>query len=363
MRLNPTTLADLSVLVLNEHWHGNTGLSAFDAMLRLGVRVSSISEEDFIPSHWRSKSLRVLARALNRFTVDEFNEALLRDVRQLKPQLFFAVKGTFVRSDTLRAIKEMGTRAYCFFPDISSFSHGRYLAESILHYDWIFTTKSFGPADLQRQLGISTSSYLPHAYDLRIHRPWAVTPKLMRQFGCDVSFIGAWSPKKERILEELVNRWPEIDFKLWGNSWDRMRRGSPLRRYSQMYAVTGTAYAAAICCTKVNLALLREAMDVSSSGDRITSRTFHIPACGGFMLHERTDDLLQYFVEGESCECFDGIDELVTKLKVLLSDGERRARVAAAGKRVVEAGHSWDHRATTILEHFVEHHGGGMPLP
>jgi hypothetical protein len=56
------------------------------------------------------------------------------------------------------------------------------------------------------------------------------------------------------------------------------------------------------------------------SGDRITSRSFHIPACGGFLLHERTDDLLQIFTEGVNCVCFDGTDELASQVEMLLND-------------------------------------------
>lgn len=70
------------------------------------------------------------------------------------------------------------------------------------------------------------------------------------------------------------------------------------------------------------------------------------------MLHERTSDLLAIFKEGESCVCFDDPDELVTKVDELLADDSRRKAIADCGRRVVNAGHSWDHRARTILEHY-----------
>ena len=36
----------------------------------------------------------------------------------------------------------------------------------------------------------------------------------------------------------------------------------------------------------------------SSEGDRTTTRTFEIPASGGFMLHERNEEVLSLYREG-----------------------------------------------------------------
>ena len=85
--------------------------------------------------------------------------------------------------------------------------------------------------------------------------------------------------------------------------------------------VVGLSFATAISCSKINLGLLSERVSGASSGDLITSRTFHIPACGGLLLHERTPDLLQVFREGESCACFDGADEMIDKIDALLAAG------------------------------------------
>jgi spore maturation protein CgeB len=347
--------AGLRVLVLRESWIGNTGLSAFDAMVRLGVCASSIPEPDFIPIAWRSSLLRGVRRLVRPVAVAELNAALLAEARFFRPDLFLAVKGAFLRAETLRVLKRSGTTVYCYYPDVSMLAHGPYLPECLPEYDWIFTTKSFGPADLQSHFGITRSSYLPHAYDPRVHRPRAAIAPPLRQFECDISFVGSWSPKKELILSAVVARRPALNLKVWGAAWHRVRADSPLRPFLQLEIVPGALYAAVVSSSKINLGLLSEARSGASSGDRITSRTFHIPAVGGAMLHERTDDLLQYFVEGESCECFGDVDELVDKLDRLLADAPRRNRIAVAGQRVVEAAHSWDHRAATILDHLLQH--------
>ena len=126
----------------------------------------------------------------------------------------------------------------------------------------------------------------------------------------------------------------------------------------------GTAYGTAICCSKIDLALLIEAQPGAPSGDRITSRTFHIPACGGLMLHERTAELLEIFREDESCACFEGIEELATKISELLDDDAKRERIAECGREVVMRGHSWDHRVQTVLDHYRQMSDAGRnPRP
>jgi spore maturation protein CgeB len=217
-------------------------------------------------------------------------------------------------------------------------------------YDWIFTTKSFGPRDLKEHLGVEKSSYLPHAFDPGVHRPRSLKAEDVVQFGCDVSFIGKFSPAKAGILEELARRRPGLQFKVWGKHWERLAPDSPLRKHVMFCAATGVEYATAISASRINLGLLQEAIPGASSGDQITSRTFHIPACGGLMLHERTDDLLKIFREDENCVCFSGIEELVKKIDSLLGDKDACVRIAARGRELVEQGHSWDDRARTILD-------------
>jgi len=352
--------ADLRVLVLREDWIGCTGLSAFNALLRLHVKASSIIEGDYIPLAWKSMPLKVLGRLLRPITVREFNRILMNQVKVSKPDLFLVFKGPFVTADALRAIKESGTVCYCYYPDVSTTSHGPYLPIALPEHDWIFTTKSFGARDLQQLYGIERVSYLPHAFDPMVHNPQALSSKDIAEYGCEVSFIGGWSRKKQRILEDLVMRRSGLRLRVWGNRWENLPQASPLRPFVAFRAITGFAYATAISCSKVNLGLLDEGPPGALSGDKITSRSFHIPGCGGLLLHERTDDFLQIFTEGVNCVCFDGTDELASQVDTLLNDQSTRLRIAAAGYKLVRDGHSWDHRVRTILEHYFNARAGGQ---
>ena len=43
-------------------------------------------------------------------------------------------------------------------------------------------------------------------------------------------------------------------------------------------------------------------------------RTFEIPASGGFMLQERSNEVLEFFEEGKEIECFSSVKELKDKI-------------------------------------------------
>src|SRR5215510_830494 len=88
----------LRVLVLRENWLGNTGLSAFNAMLRAGTWAESISERDYIPIEWKRSVMRALGRLLRRAAVNEFNRALLQTAKDLQPHLFLAMKGSCIKA-------------------------------------------------------------------------------------------------------------------------------------------------------------------------------------------------------------------------------------------------------------------------
>ncbi len=337
-------------MVVCDQWLGSNGYAGMKALRRAGWSVEVVPEWELVPVQWKSTTMRAVARLLRPAAVREFNDALLRRASYLTPDLLLVFKGTFVRGDALRALRQRGVRCYCFYPDVSFTVHGPYLPEALPEYDWVFCTKRFGVRDMADRLKMERASFLPHAYDPDLHRPVELTAEDERRYGCDVSFIGTWSPKKEHLLRELVRRLPEARVRVWGNQWHRVSTGDVLSAAIAGHEAAGEEYVRAIRASAINLGLLSERRPGASDDDRITSRTFHIPACGSFMLHERTDELLEIFEENVSVACFGDVEELVATVRRYLAEREERERIARAGCEVVRAGHSWDHRIAAILE-------------
>ena len=73
--------------------------------------------------------------------------------------------------------------------------------------------------------------------------------------------------------------------------------------------VVADNYRKTICSSKIILGFLRKI-----NADTQTSRTFEIPACGGFMLMERTENQQRLFEEGKEAEYFSTLKSAKEKL-------------------------------------------------
>lgn len=340
---------DRRAIVICDQWLGSNGYAGMKALRRTGWSVEVVAEWEFIPVRWRAPGMRVVGRMVRAAAVREFNAHLAAAARDLRPEMLLVFKGMFVRADTIDALRRLGIRSYCFYPDVSFRTHGPYLPAALPRYDWVFTTKSFGLRDLREQLHITRASKLDHAFDPDLHRPIRLTQDDIARYQCDVSFIGTWSPKKERLLASLVSARPKLRLRVWGDQWGRANAAGPLAKHIEHRTVVGGEYVRAIAASAINLGILSEERLGSSAGDQITSRTFHMPACGGFMLHERTDEVLNIFADGSSIVCFGDDAEMIERVDEYLAAPGQRHEIAERGRRVVESKHSWDARIQDIL--------------
>jgi spore maturation protein CgeB len=319
----------MRILCIGETWWGSDARSAFAALRRLGHSVDIIDEAHFVPTEWESLAGRALRRMFRSTMASELAGRAGKLVRILKPDVLFVFKGNYVTADLVRDAKSAGVLAVNYYPDVSFFTHGSQLPKALLEYDHVFNAKSFGLADM-RAHGVRSVSFLAPGFDPEVHQPLSLSEAERERFGCDVSFIGTWSPKKEAILSALREAAPEIHLRVWGNQWDK-RESKSLDNAVMGVGITGDDYTRAICASSISLGLLSEARTGSSSGDLITARTFQIPACGAFMLHEKNAEVTTYFREGDEAEFFSTTDDLVAKVRKYLASSDDRSRVAGGG--------------------------------
>lgn len=343
----------LRILFAGELWDGSDSNAYARALRRAGHSVTTIESANFLPTGWRSKWLRAARRAMEPWLIAEYERALIDMARHLSPQLFIGFKANYVTPTAMHAIKETGAVAINVYPDVSFMAHGPRLPKTLPLYDWVFTTKTFGLKDLESTLGVRSASFFPPAYDPEVHAPCVLDTADHALYQADVSFIGSWSPKKEMMMATLAQAVPDARIRIWGNTWDRASSES-LRSVIEGRAVIGPEYAKCVCASRINLALLSEQVPGASSGDLITHRTFAIPACGGFMLHERTAEITQYFEEGIDCALFGDNEDLVAKAQHYLDHESERAFVAEAGRaRALRSGYSVDARVQEVLSRFA----------
>jgi hypothetical protein len=352
----------LRILMVSDLWQGSDSYAIARAFRRAGHSVTIVSDSTYYARDWRHPLLRGARRLLRPWIARDFNDALICNAEGLAPHLLFVCKGLLVEPEAIAVAKRAGALACLWWPDVSFFAHGPSIPRAVPNYDWIFTTKTFGLADLKAKFGFEKASFLPHAFHPEVHRKFRCDASDHERYGCDVSFIGTWSPKKQALLEALVDARPGVKLKIWGMQWDKA--GPKLAPWVESREVLGAEYAKAIRLSKVNLGILSEMRKGASSGDLITARTFHIPACGGFMLHERTPEAREFFEEGRECGMFEGAAEMAAKVGYYLDHPAEREAVTEAGHvRCLNSGNSVDDRVSAMLAKVAELRGGAAPAP
>lgn len=338
-------MTSLKLLCIGEEWRGSNSSGLFYALARCGCLVHVVNEQKFISTSAASKSVKGFHYLLRPLQVMDFNRQLLQVADYFRPDVVLVYKGTFVQRATLDVWKRKGIPLVNFFPDVSFLAHGLHIPKCISAYDHILTTKTFAAHDLARNFSFPPQqvTFIPHGFDPAVHRR---LPAMPSEFYCDVSFVGNYSPHKQSFLLHLKQNW-QGSLHIWGGTW---KIGEALHESIKGTSISGDLYAAVINASKINLALLSEKVAGASSGDLITSRSFHIPGAGGFMLHERTEEIQRYYDEGKEIACFDDAEEMVDKVKYYLAHDRERNQLRENGYLRAQKEHTLDERARRVLK-------------
>lgn len=278
------------------------------------------------------------------------NRRLLREARGGDFDVVWIDKGLAIRPRTLRRLRERLPNARLityspddmFNPDNQS---ARYL-DSIPLYDLHVTTKSYNVAEL-RGFGARDVVFVDNAYDPAVHRPVSLSAEERRRFAADVAFVGAYELERAEILYRLAAS--GIPVTVRGPGWRSFRKSHPCLTIRDEY-LDREDYARAVCASKINLGFLRRV-----NRDLQTTRSVEIPACGGFLLAERTDEHMALFREGVEAEFFGGFDELRARCVQYLADDAARERIARAGQQRCESGgYSNQSRLSGVLTHLLD---------
>jgi glycosyltransferase involved in cell wall biosynthesis len=339
----------MKILCTGPYWRGSNAAGLFRAFSRNGSIIEVLDEFYFISLRSKNTLTKVVERLIRKRQMDEFNKAIIDQIALFRPDVLFIYKGAFVYPATLRNAKAAGCYLALFYPDVSLLAHGSNIPESIPIYDIIFTTKTFGIRDLHDQFNFNNAHFIPHGFDPDIHRKLEIGQEEHEEFDCDVSFIGTYSPKKEATLNYLKENFPNIKLKIWGDQWNRSTSRA-IAGDIKNKPVLGDLYATAIQCSTINLGILSEQVNGASAGDLITSRTFHIPACGGFMLHERNEESILYYQENKEVVYFSNEEEMVQKIHYYLGREQERQMISEAGYERAISEHSLVNRAFLIMQ-------------
>jgi spore maturation protein CgeB len=335
----------MKILFVGATWRGSNAQSYRRAFERLGHEVVAVDPETMLARYGKSLFLRVCYRVLGGPLPSDrsrIRASFVRASLDAKPDLVFVAKGIWLKKEDLDRVRAAtGAILVHWHPDDyrNPANTSTAFQEAIPAYDLHVTPKSFNVAELESD-GARRVVYLPYAYDPEVHRPVPPDPALER----DVVFVGSYENERARFMEFLASRGVELS--IWGGGWKKLSRRSPLRPCCRFRQVLAEDMAQVFASSKLCLGFLRKV-----NRDRHTARTFEIPACGGAMLAERSDEQLEFFREDVEALYFGNEEELLDKVRFYLKREDFLERLrAAALERCRTSPYRYEDRARAILE-------------
>jgi spore maturation protein CgeB len=273
------------------------------------------------------------------------NHELMREAAAFRPHLLVVLMGFHIEPGVLAAIRsETGAIAVNYATDdpFNPRTGTPELLRSIPEYDLYATTKRAVVPDLKRA-GVRDVRYVRFGYKSAVHfSDPPVVQSEWKRFAADVAFAGEADADRLPFFRSLIGAIPDLNLALYGGLWNRDRQ---LGRYFRG-PVRGRDFRMALGGAKIVVNLVRR-----ENRDDHVMRTFEGPACGAFMLHERTESHLEVFREGKEAAFFESSDELIDKVRYYLTHEHERERIRQAGHaRTLSGGNSYRDRLEEILQ-------------
>lgn len=317
----------------------NTSLHRLQALRSLGLETSVVDSspppQSTIAAFFTRLRAWLFRRGLPVAVADPGHDAqrLLSAAAEGPFDIIWLEKALTLGGESILALRRAcpGAMIIGFSPDDMHARHNQSLQflSALSCYDAFLTTKSYNVEELQ-SAGCRRVLFVGNGYDPSAFRPIELSRADVERLGGDIGFIGSFEHDRLAAMRALAEQGLRI--RIWGNGWERFRASHP-NLVIEGKPLAGDDFAKACRAFKINLAFLRKA-----NRDQQTTRSVEIPACGGFMLAERTPEHLDMFVEGEEAEFFSSIEELAAKCRRYLDDSKARRAIASRGYERCERG-------------------------
>lgn len=282
---------------------------------------------------------RIERRVMGGPGVHRANRMLIETVTRMRPDVTLLYQGHYFDQETVHELRSLTFVAGYhdddpFGPKRMVFRYRR-LIPALKMYHGFHVIRKVNLSEYER-CGVPNVGLLRHAYRPWLHYPTALTLGESRQWQSDVTFIG--HPEKDiRIPCLFTAVQADLKVRVFGgeHEWDRFIPRELARTIGATPRVFGADYRKALAGAKIAAAFYSK-----WNRDDHGMRSFEIPACGAFLLSERTETMTELYEEGKEADFFSSPEEFVDKVRFYVRHEDVRKKVAALGHRkVTSAGH------------------------
>ena len=264
-------------------------------------------------------------------------------VSEFKPEIIWVFKGMEITPMSLKWAKKSGIKLVNYNPDNPFIFSGKgsgnsNITKSICLYDFHFTYNLEVKSQLENEFK-ATAYLLPFGFDISAEVLKEVEKEAEIIKTC---FVGNPDSKRVAFIKELANEGVDID--IYGNGWSRYINHKRVTIHQPVYELELWKV---LRRYRVQLNPLR-IHNTNSHG----MRSFEVPAIGGVMLAQRTDEHAAFYEEGKEAFFYDNAIEcaLIINKLLLFSKNEADVIRLAARKRCMTSKYSYKDRTYFVLE-------------
>ncbi len=308
----------------------------------LGIHVELLdSRQAFEGPRWRQK-IDWWMRGHRPARLADFSRRVLDAVQRTQPTHVITTGLAPLDARSLRAIGDLGARRLNYLTDDpwNPAHRAPWFMDALAQYDHVFSPRRANMSDIAA-VGGPTVSYLPFAYAPDQHFPEPPVGDERAQFAADVVFAGGADPERVAIVTPFLEAGLRVA--LYGGYWDRF----PATRAHARGHADPQRLRKAIGGAHVSLCLVRRA-----NRDGHSMRTFEVPAMGGCMVIEDTDEHRAFFgAPGDAVVYATSTKEMVEAARALVNDPSRRERLAGRAHQLIARGpYTYADRLRSMLE-------------
>lgn len=261
--------------------------------------------------------------------VDAYNAEFLERIRVTRPEIVWTEKSLLLLPETLAEARRI-VPSVIFVSWVDDNVFGERSDEISIWRNFIASIPLYDLHFVKRKSDVETYKLhgAKHVAKARLgffsfHRPChsKETPDYYKH---DTVFIGSAIDQRPSSVTYLMGK-EHLPVDVYGRRWNRFLVYYRYRDRFHGY-VSGADYARVISGSKIGLGYVSH-----SNHDEYTNRSADIPACGGFLLAERTPAHQEMYEEGREAEFFDSDAECADKIRFYLCHDEQRRKIAHGG--------------------------------
>jgi len=284
--------------------------------------------------------LRAWLPRLQAWEVRRINAGLVRLAARTRCELAVVSGGHGIFADSVGALRRLGTTTALWTTDPPhNFGPVRAVAPA---FDLVFC-QGTEAVELLAQSGRTDARWLPMGCDPALHTAVPVTPRMRRQYGHDVVFVGSHYANRWELFRHLL----DVDLHLWGPGWHRAHGDPRAREISTSMQVKPDTWRVIFSAAKIDIVIHYQ--DGVTPCYQASPKVFEALACGCFVLVDRQRDVLRLFQDGRHLVAFDNAEDLRAKVRYYLEHDEERRAIAEAGRAEAVAHHTYVHRVRELV--------------